>query len=134
MSKQKPIPFDFEGEQLESEFVGRRDGEARPTVLMFPTVMGVTDLELGFARQLSELGFNSFVADLFGKKFRGAPRDTMFGEMGRLKSDRAALRRRLVAVLDQARGLDEVESHQIVASGYCFGGLCALDLARSGAA
>ena len=133
MSKQKPIPFDFESEQLESEFVGRRDGEARPTVLMFPTVMGVTDLELGFARQLSELGFNSFVADLFGKKFRGAPRDTMFGEMGRLKSDRAALRRRLVAVLDQARGLDEVESHQIVASGYCFGGLCALDLARSGA-
>ncbi|HXH53693.1 MAG TPA: dienelactone hydrolase family protein [Sphingomicrobium sp.] len=133
MSRQRDIPLEFEGEQLESVLVSRRDGEARPTVILVPTVMGVSDLELGFARQLGELGFNGFVADLFGKKFRGAPRDTMFGEMGRLKSDRAALRRRLIAILDQVRGLGEVEGGRIVAAGYCFGGMCALDLARSGA-
>ena len=79
-----------------------------------------------------ELGYNGFVADVFGKKFRGSPRDTMFGELARLKSDRAALRRRLLAVLDQAKGLDEVESGSFVVAGYCFGGLCALDVARSG--
>jgi dienelactone hydrolase len=73
------------------------------------------------------------VADLFGKKFHGAPRDTMFGEMGRLKSDRTALRRRMEHVLELARGLGEVQDGQIVVAGYCFGGLCALDLARSGA-
>ena len=133
MSKQRDVPHEFEGESLESIFVGRRDGERRPTVLLIPTVMGITDLELGFARQLVELGFNAFVADLFGKEFRGAERDVMFGEMGRLKSDRAALRRRLLAILDQARGLDEVESGGVVVAGYCFGGMCALDVARSGA-
>lgn len=133
MSKDRAIPHNFEGEQLESVFVGRRDGQARPTVLMFPTVMGVSDLEVGFGRQLVELGYNAFVADLFGKEFRGAPRDTMFGEMNRLKGDRAALRRRLQHVLELARDLDEVPSDQVVAAGYCFGGLCALDLARSGA-
>jgi dienelactone hydrolase len=95
--------------------------------------MGVSDLEIGFGRQLVELGYNALVADLFGKKFRGAPRDTMFGEMGRLKGDRAALRRRLEHVLDLAHGLDEVADRQIVVAGYCFGGMCALDLARSGA-
>ncbi|MBA2771936.1 MAG: dienelactone hydrolase family protein [Sphingomonas sp.] len=53
--------------------------------------------------------------------------------MGRLRSDRAALRRRLLAVLGLVRGLDAVEGEHIAATGYCFGGLCALDLARSGA-
>jgi dienelactone hydrolase len=133
MSKQRTIPHDFEGEQLESVFVGRRDSEARPTVILIPTVMGVSDLELGFARQLVELGYNALVADLFGKKFRGAERDVMFGEMGRLKEDRAALRRRLVHVLELAREIEEVENDGIVVAGYCFGGMCALDLARSGA-
>jgi dienelactone hydrolase len=132
MSKDRAIPHNFEGEELESVFVGRRDGQARPTVILIPTVMGVSDLEIGFGRQLVELGYNSLVADLFGRKFRGSPRDTMFGEMNRLRGDRAALRRRLLHVLELVRGLDEVSDRQIVAAGYCFGGQCALDLARTG--
>ena len=133
MSKDRTIPHNFEGEQLESVFVGRRDGQPRPTVILIPTVMGVTQLEIGFGRQLVELGYNAFVADLFGKEFRGAPRDTMFGEMNRLKSDRAALRRRMEHVLGIAQALDEVQTDRIVVAGYCFGGMCAIDLARSGA-
>jgi len=132
MSKDRAIPHNFDREELESVFVGRRDNQARPTVILIPTVMGVTDLEIGFGRQLVELGYNALVADLFGRKFRGAPRDTCFGEMNRLRSDRAALRRRLLHVLGLVRGLGEVSQGQIVAAGYCFGGQCALDLARTG--
>jgi len=132
MSRERPVPLEFEGEQLEHVFVGRRDSQARPTVLLIPTVMGVSDLEIGFGKLLVELGYNALVADPFGKKFHGADRDTCFGELGRLKSDRAALLRRLRAILDQARGLAEVEADKIVVAGYCFGGMCALDLARSG--
>ena len=133
MSKETNVPLEFEGEQLEGVFVGRRDSQPRPTVMLIPTVMGMSDLERGFGRQLVELGFNALVADLFGKKFRGAERDIMFGEMKRLASDRAALRRRLLAVLEHMRGLDQVDSERIVVAGYCFGGMCALDVARSGA-
>ena len=133
MSREKRISLEFESEQLESVSVGRRDGQARPTVMLIPTVMGVSDLEIGFGRQLVELGYGGFVADLFGKKFRGAPRETMRAEMDRIRADRAALRRRLLALLDQVRSLDEVESGSIVVAGYCFGGMCALDVARSGA-
>ena len=109
MSKDRAIPHNFEGENLESVFVGRRDGQARPTVILIPTVMGVSDLEIGFGRQLVELGYNALVADLFGKEFHGAPRDTMFGEMTRLRSDRAALRRRLLHVLALVRGQWQME-------------------------
>ena len=133
MSKERAIPLEFEGEQLEHVFVGRRDGQSRPTVILIPAVMGVSALEIGFGKQLVELGYNALVTDVFGKKFRGSPKDVMFGELGRLKGDRAALLRRLQAIVDQARGLDEVESDSIVVAGYCFGGLCALDLARGGA-
>ena len=132
MSKQTPVPLEFEGEALEGVFVGRRDGQARPTVMLIPTVMGVSDLEIGFAKQLVELGYNGFVADIFGKKFRGSPRDVMFGEMNRLGNDRVALRRRLLAIVEQVRGLKEVEGGKLVVAGYCFGGKCALDVARTG--
>jgi dienelactone hydrolase len=47
--------------------------------------------------------------------------------------DRALLRRRLFGALDAARALDGVDSARIGAIGYCFGGLCVLELARSGA-
>ena len=133
MSKDRAIPHIFEGEELESVFVGRRDGQSRPAVILIPTVMGVSDLEIGFGRQLVELGYNALVADLSGKKFRGAERDVCFGVMNRLRSDRAALARRMQHVLELARGLDEVKSEEIVVAGYCFGGMCALDLARTGA-
>jgi dienelactone hydrolase len=133
MSKERRVPHEFEGESLESVFVGRRDGEARPTVILIPTVMGVSDLEIGFGKQLVELGYNALVADLFGKQFHGAPRDVCFGEMKRLREDRAGLRRRLQHVLEVARKTDGVSEKQIVVAGYCFGGQCALDLARSGA-
>ena len=134
MSRETPVPLEFEGERLEGILVGRRDGQARPTVILIPTVMGVSDLEIGFGRQLVELGYNGFVADLFGRRFKaGVDRDAAFAAMNRLKSDRAKLLERLLAIVDQVRALREVESGQLVVAGYCFGGMCALDIARSGA-
>ena len=129
---ERAVGQEFAGEALEHVFLPV-EGEARGTVILIPTVMGVSELELGFARGLNALGYNGFVADLFGKHLRGAERDTMFGEMARLRGDRAALRERLLAVVEQVRGLDGVDGGRIAVIGYCFGGQCALDVARSGA-
>jgi len=133
MTRETPVALRFGDEDLEAVLVARRDSARRPGVIIFPTVMGVSDLELGFARQLVHLGYTGFVADLFGKQFRGAPREIMSSELKRLRGDRASLRKRLLAVLECVSELDAVESDRIVAIGYCFGGQCALDLARSGA-
>ena len=133
MTRETPVGLRFGDEELESVLVARRDSARRPGVILFPTVMGVSDLELGFARQLVHLGYTGFVADLFGERFRGAPREVMMGEMKRLRDDRSSLRDRLLAVLECARDQGAIEADRIVAIGYCFGGSCALDLARSGA-
>ena len=133
MTRETPVGLRFGDEELEGVLVARRDSARRPGVVIFPTVMGVSDLELGFARQLVHLGYTGFVADLFGKRFHGSSRDVMFNEMNRLRSNRASLRERLLVIVECLRKLDAIEADRIVAIGYCFGGGCALDLARSGA-
>ena len=128
---ERAVGQEFAGEALEHVFLPV-EGEARGTVILIPTVMGVSELELGFARGLNALGYNAFVADLFGKEFHGKPRDVMFEQMNKLGSDRVALRRRLLAIVEQVRGLREVQEGAVVVAGYCFGGKCALDVARTG--
>ncbi|MEQ7873818.1 dienelactone hydrolase family protein [Sphingomonas sp. ASV193] len=132
MSETRDVTIDFDGEELSSPFLAAREGSA-PAVLIFPTVMGVSDLEIGFAKKLNALGYHAMVGDLFGTATRGQARDAMFEHLGRLKGDRAALRRRVVALLDAMRGEAGVDAGRVAVIGYCFGGLCALDLARSGA-
>lgn len=126
------INHEFGGEQLRSVFVGT-GGAARGLVIIVPTFCGVSDLELGFARDLAARGHACLVADLWGRSYDAATeREAAFGHMGQLKGDRAALRDRMLAIVDVARAQDGVDPAKIAAIGYCFGGLCVLDLARSG--
>jgi dienelactone hydrolase len=121
----------FESEIFRSEWVATQ-GKPRATIIVFPTVAGISELETGFAATLAAKGFNLFLADLYGAEFRDASREVGAQQMRRVAADRAGLRERLLAVLDVVRGRDDL-GQGIVAIGFCFGGLCALDLARSGA-
>ena len=134
MSEQRPLKQDYAGQSLDHVVVHDGKGGRRPTVLIIPTVMGVQSLELGFAEQLVDLGYHAIVADLFGRRFTPVvDREQAFAAMNGLLADRAALRDRLVAVLDLAKEQSEVDAGKVGVIGYCFGGLCTLDLARSGA-
>lgn len=53
--------------------------------------------------------------------------------MNPLVSDQKLLRRRIQAGLTAACSMSEVDSKRVAVIGFCFGGLCALELARSGA-
>ena len=130
---EQAVRQEFAGESLEHVWLAAA-GDARGTVLVVPTVMGVTDLERGFAARLNERGFHALVVDLFGRRFQpGVDREAAFAAMTRLRSDRAALRDRLLAVLEVAKSQPGVAADRIAAIGFCFGGQCVLDLARSGA-
>jgi len=129
---EKPVPHEFEGEAMESLLI-HPEGAPYAGVLMFPTVAGISDLERKFAHKLVERGLSVMIADVYGKQYRGCPRPQAFELMKGVRSDRARMRKLLVSLLDTARAQPEVYSDRIVTSGYCFGGMCALDLARSGA-
>jgi dienelactone hydrolase len=134
MTEQRSLKQDYKGQTLDHVIVHDETGRVLPTVIIIPTVMGVQPLEIGFAEKLVELGYHAVIADLFGRRFTpGVDKEAAFAAMGELRADRAALRDRLLAVLDEVRKREHVDKDRIAVIGYCFGGQCALDVARSGA-
>lgn len=109
------------------------DERSRPCVLVAHTIRGRSDFERDKARELARLGYAGLAIDVFGKEAEGAPAARLRSLMQALCEDRRTLRERLTAWLDLARRQQGVDAGRIAAIGFCFGGLCALDLARSGA-
>lgn len=87
----------------------------------------------GKARRLAAHGYAAFALDVYGKGRRGATREECSALMSPFVHDRALLARRLEAALGAVRALAEVDGRRVAAMGFCFGGLCVLDLARNGA-
>ena len=129
----RPLPYRHGEAEFEALLVSEGGAGPRPLVIIFPTIMGRSDLELGFAQRLTSLGYVAIVADLYGRENIGRPREECRRLMNALREDRPLLQRRLEIVLEAARGQAEVDAARVAAIGYCFGGLCALDLARTGA-
>lgn len=129
MSKIRDISVDGATHELASD----GSGDARPGVILFPTVMGITDLERGFAERLVGNGYSVLLADLYGRRFTPDERGDAMAAMTALRDDRAALRDRLLGVLGVAIEQDDIDDERVAAIGFCFGGQNALDLARSGA-
>ncbi|MEA3036626.1 MAG: hypothetical protein QOH04_2398 [Sphingomonadales bacterium] len=129
----RPITIGHAGAKLEALRVGSTAAGPRATILIFPTIMGRSDLELGFARRLVGLGYAAIVADLYGREHIGKPREECRALMMGLLGDRPLLQERLLTMLGAVRALPEVDASRVAAIGYCFGGLCVLDLARTGA-
>jgi len=96
-------------------------------------VMGISDLERGFAERLVGQGYSVLLADLYGRRFTPDQRDEAVAVMQGLRQDRAALRDRLLGVLGAAIEQDAIDDERVAAIGFCFGGQNALDLARAGA-
>jgi dienelactone hydrolase len=95
--------------------------------------MGVSDDTKMRAEQLAQLGYTAFVADIYGKDVHPKDAKEAGEQAGKYKGDRALLRKRVIAALDQLKKQKTVNHSQLAVIGYCFGGTTALELARSGA-
>jgi dienelactone hydrolase len=100
-------------------------------VLIAPNWVGQTPWDNNVANRLAALGYAALAIDVYGKGRRGDPAGDNSHLMGPWVGDRAALRQRLIAAVDAAAGLAQVDANRMAIIGYCFGGLCALDVARS---
>lgn len=105
---------------------------ARPAVLISHAWAGRDELECNKARAIAELGYVGFAIDLYGKGVLGSGPEENQKLMGPFLGDRAMLQSRMITALDTLRVQSEVDASNIAAIGYCFGGLCVLDLARIG--
>lgn len=105
----------------------------RPGVLVAHEWTGLGDYVKHRADMLAELGYIAFAADIYGQGVRPTTPEQSGAEAGKYRSDRALLRSRMNAALTQLRATPGVDPARIAAIGYCFGGMAALELARSGA-
>ena len=105
----------------------------RPAVLINHAWGGRDEFVERKARRLAWQGYACFAADNFGKGKRGTTNAECSALMTPFMQDRRALLARLRAALATLRGMPIVDANRIAVMGFCFGGLCSLDLARSDA-
>ncbi len=115
-----------------------------PAVLVMHSALGLGDQVRRRARDLAELGYVALATDVYGVggQERSDPGSGKGGELSRadggprflaLQEDPVELRARVRAGFDAVASLPDVDAGRIGAIGYCFGGQCVLELARSGA-
>jgi len=78
-------------------------------------------------------GYVVLIADLYGQTVRPSNGDEAGAAMMPLKNDNPELLKRLQAAFEQLQGQAEVDTSKLATFGFCFGGFCSLELARTGA-
>lgn len=132
----KVVEYEFDGTKLKG-FLAWDDSskEKRPGVLVFPEWWGLNDYAKDRAKQLAEMGYVAFAADLYGEgKIIDIAHPADAGKMaGALRMNQKTWRGRAEAALKQLTGVPVVDAGKVAAIGYCLGGSTALQLAYSGA-
>ncbi|MCU1222127.1 MAG: dienelactone hydrolase family protein [Edaphobacter sp.] len=103
----------------------------RPCIVLTHEWSGLNAPMKQLAERYAGLGYICLALDVYGKGVRGDPSGDNAHLMNPLLLDRALLRRRLLAGFEAAVRLPGVDDTRLAVVGYCFGGLCALDLARA---
>jgi dienelactone hydrolase len=102
-----------------------------PGVIVVHEWWGNNDYPKMRARQLAELGYVAFAADMYGKgKTTDDPKQA--GEWaGEVEKDSDMQRQRFQAALKVLQDQPNVDPNKIAAIGYCFGGTMVLNAARA---
>ena len=122
-----------DGEQELYGFLAYDDNvdEARPAVIVAHDWTGRNEFACKKAQMLAEMGYVGFALDMYGHGRLGSTTEEKQALMGPVANDREMLQKIIAAAYNAVIDLPEVD--RIAVIGFCFGGLCALDLARSGA-
>lgn len=104
-----------------------------PTLILFPAFEGPSSFCHDYAKKLNQEGFSVFIADMYGEKKQGHTLEECFELISPFLESRALVRERAIAAFEACKSIQGVDSSKIGAFGFCFGGMCTLELARSGA-
>ena len=104
-----------------------------PGVLVMHDAMGLGKFNEEKAHMLAGMGYVALATDMYG----GGVHSDDPNEAGKhflpFHTNPALIRARVVAWFEQMKSLPQVDETLIAAIGFCFGGQCVLELARSGA-
>ena len=120
------------GEDSYEGFFAASEKENSPCVLIAHTWAGRDKFVEDKALELAKLGFNAFAVDMYGEGKVGTSNEENQSMMQPLLDDRNKLAEIISAAYTAVCNIPRVDNSKIAIMGYCFGGLCVLDLARRG--
>lgn len=133
MAEFEPVRCVHRDVTLEGFAVQPGKGETRGTVLMFPGATGPGDSFRKAMRELAAAGYLVVGIDMYGVDADLSTAASAGRYFVALLGEPELLRERVVAWFDTVCAMPGVDRERIAAIGYCFGGKCVLELARSAA-
>lgn len=132
MSGLEPMVCEHDGVELEG-FVAMPEGAGpHPAVMVMHSGLGIRHMTADIVRKLAGLGYLAVASDMYGRGADiSAPEKAGALYMALLQNPEV-LRARTALWFDKVAARADVDSARIAAIGYCFGGKCVLELARSG--
>lgn len=124
----------FDGPQkLMGKFLSHKSNEQKPTIILFPAFEGLSPFILNYAERFAHEGYNVFVADIYGDGQVSTTLEGCFNLITPFLQDRALVRRRAQLAFAAVNEQPQVDKNTLGAMGFCFGGMCMLELVRTGA-
>lgn len=114
-------------------FVAYPAREPQPLVLLCHAWRGRDEFICDKARQVAEWGYAGFALDMYGKGVLGHSKKENAALKRPFIENREMLQKRVLKAYEVACHLPRIDAKRIAVLGFGFGGICALDLARSGA-
>ena len=127
----KPVKY-ADGNQVLSGFSIQPSKKSiqKPGILILPAWMGIDKHAKDTAEKLSKLGYNAFVADIYGEGNYPTDYKEAGKSAGFYKTNYKDYQRRITLALEQLIR-SGANPDNIVVIGYCFGGTGALEAARA---
>ena len=104
----------------------------RPAVLVVPEWWGLTEYQKSRARDLAKLGYVAFAVDIYGNGKTADNPDSATKYSTEFYKDPQMAKRRIDAAIAKIKSYSEVDTLNIAAVGYCFGGGLLLNTVRLG--
>ena len=134
MTDLRTIEYQHDGVTLRGELAVPAEAGPHPGLLVMHDAHGIGSLVRRRARELAAQGYVAFAPDMYGggQRFENAREAGVLLKALCEKPQR--LRDRVLAALEVLNAQPQTDASRIGALGFCFGGQCVLELARSGAA
>lgn len=128
--------FDYEhdGVALRGELATPAGPGPHPGVLVMHDAHGLGAVVRERAERLAQAGYVALATDMYGGGRLFTKSEDAGAPFMELQENPALLRGRILAGLEALKALPQVDKARLGAIGFCFGGQCVLELARSGAA
>ena len=132
--KEDSVSYTLDGQTYKGYVVyDANNKDKRPGVLVVHEWWGLNDYSRSRAKQLAELGYIAMAVDMFGDGKQGNDPAAAQALATPFYKDPTLSKTRLDAALNKLKTYSQLDTTNIAAIGYCFGGFVVLNAAKLGA-